>query len=241
MLEFLKQYISMGEVIAIFVFLLLVVIVLLILLIVNNRRIQDVTYPIYDYIVKGAHDKARKITYDARKGARKMLSDAELEGIKVIAKEKIESKHIEKEYEEKFSKLTEETEKLLVKYGQEMDANLKRLLDGVEKRVSSGIAKNETFLQEETNKLSKQLSSTFTTLEANAKEQIRGNVEKEFIAVKKVIETYRQERYALIDGEILSLIENTTQLALQKTLTLSEHTELIYRALEEAKSKNTFS
>jgi hypothetical protein len=90
-------------------------------------------------------------------------------------------------------------------------------------------------------KLSKQLSNTFTTLEANAKEQIRSNVEKELIAVKKVVETYRQERYALIDNEIISLIEKTTELALLKKLELNEHTELLYRALEEAKSKNSFS
>ena len=241
MIDFLTQNISTGEVIGIFIFLILVVIVLLILIIINNRRIQDVTYPVYDYIVKGAHDKAKQITYEARKDARKLLVDAELEGVKVVAKEKIESKHIEEEYEEKLDKLTEATEELLSKYGKQMDENLKRLVEGVEKRVAAGIAKNETFLQEETNKLSKQLSNTFTTLEANAKEQIRGNVEKEFIAVKKVVETYRQERYALIDSELLSLIENTTQLALQKTLSLSEHTDLIYRALEEAKSKNTFS
>lgn len=241
MLEFFKEYISAGEIVGIFIFLILVIIVLLVYLIINNRKMQDVAFPVYDYILKGAHDKAKQITYDARKDARKLLTDAELEGVKVIAKEKIESKHIEKEYEEKLETLTKDTEALLIKYGQSMDANLKRLVDGVEKRVSSGISKNETFLQEETNKLSKQLSSTFTTLEANAKEQIRSNVEKEFIAVKKVIETYRQERYALIDSEILSLIEKTTAIALQKTLSLSDHTDLIYRALEEAKSKNTFS
>ena len=211
------------------------------MLVVNNRRIQNVTYPVYDYIVKGAHDKARKITYEARKDARKLLTEAELEGVKVIAKEKLESKHIEEDYEKKLASLQKETEALLAQYGKNMDAQLKRLVEGVEKRVAAGISKNETFLQEETNKLSKQLSNTFTTLEANAKEQIRSNVEKELIAVKKVVETYRQERYALIDSEIVALIEKTTELALQKKLSLNDHTELLYRALEEAKSKNTFS
>ena len=96
-------------------------------------------------------------------------------------------------------------------------------------------------MQEQTTKLSTQLSGTFTTLEANAKEQIRSNVEKEFISVKKVIETYRQERYALVDNQILSLLENTANIALGKELTLQDHTDLIYKALEEAKSKDTFT
>ena len=105
----------------------------------------------------------------------------------------------------------------------------------------AGISKNESFLQEQTTKLSGQLSETFTTLEANAKEQIRSNVEKEFISVKKVIETYRQERFAIVDNQILSLIEKTTSIALGKNLTLHDHTDLIYKSLDEAKSKNVFT
>lgn len=202
---------------------------------------RDMTYPVYDFIVKGAQKKANQITYDAMKESRKLLTDAELAGVKVVAKGKLESKHIEKDYEENLHALTEETSAMLTKYSEHMDHELSRLTGSLEKRMSASIQKNESFLQEETGRLSKQLASTFGTLEANAKEQIRSNVEAEFIGVKKVIETYRQERFALIDNQLLSLIENTTSVALQKTLTLAEHTELLYRALEEAKSKGTFS
>ena len=122
-----------------------------------------------------------------------------------------------------------------------MESDLKRLSGALEKRIAAGITKNESLLQEETTKLSTQLSETFGTLEANAKEQIRSNVEKEFISVKKVIETYRQERFALVDNQILSLLENVTNVALQKSLTLQDHSDLIYKALDEAKSKDIFS
>ena len=233
--------ISEGTIIGLFAFLLLLVIILLILLVVNNRKIHDVTYPVYDYIVKGAHKKAREITYDAMKDSRKMVAEAELEGVKIVAKEKLDSKKIGDEYEAKLEELTVHTEQILADYNKSVENDLKRLSDALEKRIASGISKNENFLQQETTKLSSQLSNTFTTLEANAKEQIRSNVEKEFISVKKVIETYRQERYALIDNQILSLLENTTAIALQKSLSLQDHTEFIYRALEEAKSKDIFT
>ncbi len=84
---------------ALMVSLLVLVVVLLILLTINNRKIHNITYPVYDYIVKGAQEKAQEITWDAMKNSRKMLVDAELEGVKVIAKEKLESRKIEEEYE----------------------------------------------------------------------------------------------------------------------------------------------
>ena len=233
--------ISSGFVLGAIGFLLLLIIILLVLLVVNNRRIHKVTYPIYDYIVKGAHKKAKQITYDAMKDSRKIIADAELEGVKIIAKEKLDSKHIEEDYEERLDDLTENTEKLVAKYNESMQQDMKRLSEAVEKRIAAGIAKNENFLQEETTKLSNQLTSTFTTLEANAKEQIRSNVEKEFISVKKVVETYRQERFALIDNQLIALVEDTTAIALGKKLTLSEHTDLLYKALEEAKAKDIFT
>jgi DNA anti-recombination protein RmuC len=236
----LELLVSPTLILALFGILLLLVVVLLILLVINNRKIHDVTYPVYDYIVKGAHKKANEITYDAMKDAREMRAEAELEGIKIVAKEKLDSKRIEGEYEAKLDQLTTDTEKLREKYTKALHDDLERLSSAVEKRVATGISKNESFLQEETTKLSNQLSNTFTTLEANAKEQIRSNVEKEFISVKKIIETYRQERFALIDSQILALIERTASIALNKSLTLKDHTELMYKALEEAKSKDTF-
>lgn len=230
-----------GSLTLLIVVLLFLVVVLLLFLVMNNRRMSNMTYPVYDFVVKDAQKKANQITHDAMKESRKILTEAELAGIKTVAKSKVESKHVEADYEEQLDALTQETQTMLTKYGEHMDAELARLTDALEKRIAVGIQKNENFLQEETDKLSKQLASTFGTLEANAKEQIRSNVEAEFIGVKKVIETYRQERFALIDNELLSLIENTTQVALQKSLNLADHTDLLYKALEEAKSKGSFS
>lgn len=241
MVDVLAAYISVGEAVAVVFILLLIIVVLLILLVVNNRRMHDLTYPVYDYIVKQAESKAQEITQEAMEKSRAMVRDAEKEGLKMVEQEKLESSKIEKEYAEKLAGLEQETEKMLGTYTEAIQNDMKRLSEGLEKRVAESISKNEQFLQGETQKLSTQLSGTFSTLEANAKEQIRNNVERELISVKKLVETYRQERFALIDHEIMSLIERTTSIALQKTLSLEDHTELIYRALEEAKTKNVFS
>ena len=136
----------------------------------------------------------------------KRVADAELEGVKIIAKERLDSKKIGAEYEAKLEELTVHTEQILAKYNESVESDLKRLSNALEKRIATGISKNETFLQEQTANLSGQLGKTFTALEANAKEQIRSNVEKEFISVKKIIETYRQERYAIVDSKILSTL-----------------------------------
>ncbi len=146
-----------------------------------------------------------------------------------------------KQTEELLLKYSKDTEEKLLNSTKLIDSKLTELADSLEKSVLKGIKSNEQFLQTETSKLGEQLKATFTTLEASAKEKIRSNVENEFIAVRKVIETYRQERFSLIDNQIISLVEDTASIALHKTMSLSDHTDLIYKALDEAKSKNVFS
>lgn len=241
MTNFLSVNISITTMLLVLVGLLVFIIILLFLIMRSNLKVKKLTFPVYDYIVKEAQDKAKKITTDAVAGSREIIKSAELEGIKVVEQDKAEAKKMEEEYEKKLTELANQTQELLKKYSTEAEKSFTALTSSLEKKVAESIQKNDMFMQTETDKLSKQLSSTFSTLEANVKEQVRGSVEQEFITVKKIIEAYRQKRFALVDSQIVSLIEGTAKVALQKKLTLSEHSELIYKALEEAKSQGTFS
>ena len=69
------------------------------------------------------------------KHSREMLVDAELEGVKVIAKEKIESRKIEKEYEQQLSALTSQTKKLLEEYAHKATHELQSLTGTLGKNI----------------------------------------------------------------------------------------------------------
>jgi len=85
---FLSEITGIEVLLLLVAFLLLVAIFLLIMLLRSSDKVHKLTYPVYDYIVKEAQHKAKEITYDAMKHSREMLVSAELEGVKVIAKEK---------------------------------------------------------------------------------------------------------------------------------------------------------
>ena len=242
---------------------------------------HKLTYPVYDYIIKEAQHKAQEITYDAMKHSRDLLVDAELEGIKVIAKEKIDSRKIEEEYEQQLSTLTEQTKKLLEEYTRKATGELQNItktleqsirnnlqnvektgshateelqsltktlektihdnLKRVEEAGTEGVKRSEELTEQILEELSKRLSHAFENLEGSVKDKIQENIEKEFDSVREIIDMYKKKRMDMVDNEIIALIEQTTALALQKKLTFREHTELLFAALEEAKSQNIFS
>ena len=262
-------------------FLLTVAIFLLIMLLRSSDKVHKLTYPVYDYIIKEAQHKAQEITYDAMKHSRDLLVDAELEGIKVIAKEKIDSRKIEEEYEQQLSTLTEQTKKLLEEYTRKATGELQNItktleqsirnnlqnvektgshateelqsltktlektihdnLKRVEEAGTEGVKRSEELTEQILEELSKRLSHAFENLEGSVKDKIQENIEKEFDSVREIIDMYKKKRMDMVDNEIIALIEQTTALALQKKLTFREHTELLFAALEEAKSQNIFS
>ena len=262
-------------------FLLTVAIFLLIMLLRSSDKVHKLTYPVYDYIIKEAQHKAQEITYDAMKHSRDLLVDAELEGIKVIAKEKIDSRKIEEEYEQQLSTLTEQTKKLLEEYTRKATGELQNItktleqsirnnlqnvektgshateelqsltktlektihdnLKRVEEAGTEGVKRSEELTEQILEELSKRLSHAFENLEGSVKDKIQENIEKEFDSVREIIDMYKKKRMDMVDNEIIALIEQTTTLALQKKLTFREHTDLLFAALEEAKSQNIFS
>lgn len=262
-------------------FLLLVTVFLLIMLLRSSDKVRRLTYPVYDYIIKEAQHKAQEITYDAMKHSREMLVNAELEGVKVIAKEKVDSRKIEEEYEHQLATLTDHTKKLLEDYAGKVTGELKNLTETLEENIknnlqnvantgthsteelqnitktlegtiqdnlkrveeagTAGVKRSEELTQQVLEDLSNKLSHAFENLEVSVKDKIQENLEKEFDSVREMVDIYRKKRMDIVDNEVIALIEQTTALALQKKLTFSEHTELLFNALEEAKSQNIFS
>lgn len=239
-LNFLSN-ISVADLLVVPIVLLLFVIVILVVLLRSNKKLRNLTYPVYDYIVREAQVKADAITAGATESSKSVLKQVESTGQDIIALEKEESEKIRQAYEEKLLELSEQTKRLLDTYAMDAEQHFLSLTKSLEDTISRNLEHNERFMQDKTVQLSEHLASTFTTLEANVKEQIRSGVEQEFAVVKRIVESYRQKRFALVDSHIVSLIEQTSAIVLQKKLSLDDHAEFVFKALEEAKSKGIFS
>jgi len=91
---------------------------------------------------------------------------------------------------------------------------------------------NEVFERFEQN-----LSGFLTTTEQKSITAI----ELELKAAKGLIETYKAQQMALVDENIVSILERTLSLILAKKMSLKDNMDLVYEALEKAKQEKFIS
>ena len=98
---------------------------------------------------------------------------------------------------------------------------------------------------------SDQLKQAFADINAKAQEgqsalieetkkHVSEEIAKEVSMAHDVIATYKKERLALLDREVVGLIEETARIALNKTFSLREHRDQVLVALNEAKKEGVF-
>ncbi len=126
------------------------------------------------------------------------------------------------------------------KGARETEERYKTLSQSIEESVSEQADKSTAIIAEHVETTSKELAQAFADLKKGAGERIDRHLDEGFEEARKVIDEYRKKRIALIDNQIVSLVEHTAAIALQKELTVSDHADLVYQALEEAKKEGIF-
>lgn len=305
----------------------------------NNRKLNSLAYPAYEYILNKAQAKANNIIRNAVNDSRKMRVNAELAGIKAIAKKKLKGQEIEEEYqkileeltknakelansqsselEQKYNQLVEDfkvnlkqesdfaeekikqvvneidliganiqektkniedkyeefasgLDKFLNKQSQEVEKILNHKLDDFDSKVGKSLSliedkikkseseynnlislltnkterqlsKHEKTLSQKVEKISEELDNFSSNLAQEIKKEINTHLSHRFEEANEIIETYRRERIRLINERIIALVERATQIAINKKMSVEEQTDLIYKALEEAKKEGIFN
>ena len=68
-------------------------------------------------------------------------------------------------------------------------------------------------------------------------QQFKERLSQELLAVREVTDAYREAQLRMIDRRIVALVERVAALTLQKELSVSEHADMVYKSLEEAKKE----
>lgn len=113
------------------------------------------------------------------------------------------------------------SEKELVAYQQALDSLKKQTLE---------IAKNIT----------KDVNSVASEEFSEVVKQYKLTLEKSFERMLAEVEEYKKLKKEEIDKNILEIVNETTLSVVNKSLNQHEHTELVIKALEEAKKKHVF-
>lgn len=123
---------------------------------------------------------------------------------------------------------------------ENVEEGIRHLALALEEAAENESGKNAEIVRKEMQKIGEKTAAAVTEVAKGLDKVLRANLENEFKSISKELEKYREARMRLINERILTLIEETAQIALQKQLSLQDHADLVYRSLEEAKQRGVF-
>ncbi len=238
----------------VFLFLVIGFFVLVAVIIRLSTRLRYITFPVYDQVIKEAQSKAGVIINDAQVQSRSVISSAQETAEKIISERKDENEKFREKYTKHFDEIVTQGRDILAKQSTELAGLSKNMVDEFKKSVLTAevlIHKNSDLISETLSEESEQLKRAFADISAKTQEEQQALIEetkrhvseeiaKEISMAHDVIATYKKERLALLDREVVGLIEETARIALNRTFSLREHRDQILVALDEAKKEGVF-
>ncbi|OGG48223.1 hypothetical protein A2678_01410 [Candidatus Kaiserbacteria bacterium RIFCSPHIGHO2_01_FULL_53_31] len=195
--------------------------VLAVVVIQLETRVRYLATPVFDQIVHEAQEKAQHMLEEAEAQSRTLRATAQIEAEKIFT--------ARKEEDERF-RLEE------VKHLEEITAHTKDLLN----KQADIIPQLSEHMKQTFAAISTRLEKEYETFARDAKKQVSDELANEITAARKAVEVYKQERFAILDEEIVALIEDAARIALNRSLSLADHRGIILDALAEAKKQGIF-
>lgn len=198
-----------------------------------------------DHTVDHAVDPATRaksdaIIHDAIAKADTIVSEAELAGIKVISQEKLQGQELSRELRAHLDRVQQAFEAEFKKSSGLAEDAYQNFIKDLEGSIRKHVTANEKLLETKADQMIVQTQKTLNDLTASVQNQVKTEVDKELGAVRDELSTYKQQRMRVIDERIIDILEDIIKVTLEKKLSLVEQSELVYRALEEAKKESVF-
>lgn len=192
-------------------------------------------------VVKESKEKSNSIIHRAIGQANKILVAAELKGVKLVAAEKIASDKLATEYSEHLRLLSENMEKQFEKIARDGESSYENFAQKIELLIKQSLERNEKTFEEKTNLFIENAQGELGRFTSDVHNRVRTQIDQELAAARAEIAEYKKHRLKALDENIIEILEKTLQVALGKKMSLADQSELIYKALEEAKKEHAFS
>lgn len=168
---------------------------------------------------KEQHKKA-EVDEETRKKSMELLNAAQQAETGILSESSVLTKQIEAQFQAKLDQILHEFSTYLSELKNTAASSQLQSQKSVEERI------NEMFERLET-----RLSGFLIKTEQNT----TSSIELELRSARNLIESYKTKQLALIDENILAMMEQTLNIVLSKKLNLKDQLDLIYEALEKAK------
>ncbi|MBI2039901.1 hypothetical protein HYT18_02415 [Candidatus Microgenomates bacterium] len=198
---------------------------------IRQRHLQQVLKSSHDKLLEEIRQKESDILHQSITKAQEILANAELEGVKALSNTKLITTKLEQEYNAKLSELIKQAQDSIAT----SQAQLIQFLNDQQRVGVASEAAGQKQLEIRINQLFDKLESRLSSFLMQTEQKTTYSIELELKSARQLIETYKQQQFALIDENILAMMEQTLGLVLNKKLSLKEQLDLVYEALEKAK------
>lgn len=178
------------------------------------------TFETFDY----TENKSLGILNRAIKKAQAIIGNAELEGIKISTQNRMTDKKAEQVLENELTLAMNKTYSEYVKF-----------LEGLKEQTNQIQTANQEVIKQRANIIFDKFEQNLGTFLTSTEQKSITSIELELKSARQLIETYKTQQIAIIDENIISILERTLTLVLAKKIPLKDQVDLIYEALNQAK------
>lgn len=168
--------------------------------------------------------KSFSILHRAIKKAQTIIGNAELEGIKVQAEDRMAFKNAESSLEKEMSLQMNKAYSEYLKF-----------LEGLKEQNTEVQATNQEIIKQRVDIIFDRFEQNLGTFLTSTEQKSVQSIELELRSARQLIETYKNQQMVIIDENIISILERTLTLVLAKKIPLKEQVDLVYEALNKAK------
>lgn len=184
-----------------------------------------------DKFLESIKEKGWQTLHQSIKKSQAILGQAELEGVKVVAEGRFETKKLEEEYSKKLSDLLNQSQQAIAS----SQAELIQFMASLKIRSTEFEEVSRKIGEQRINQLFERLENKLADFLVQTEQKTTSSIELELRAARQLIDTYKTQQLKLIDENILAMMERTLNIVLSKKLSLKDQLDLVYEALEKAK------
>lgn len=222
MFELLQKPANLGLVIAMLV---------AVALYIRERRRRKKLQSESDKFLQEIREKGWETLNQSIKKSQAILGQAELEGVKVIADSKIQTSQMEDEYSRKLSETLDQSRHNI----NTAQTQLLQFMQSLQQKSAELHEANQKAAETRINELLGKVETRLSDFLMQTEQKTTSSIELELRSIRQLIETYKNQQLALIDENIIAMMEQTLSLVLAKKMTLNDQLDLVYEALEKAK------
>lgn len=173
-----------------------------------------------------------KLSQTTREKSMQLLTAAEAAETQVLA----EGKYTTHKLEEEFKNKLEEMLQLSVKSIQGSQNELISFMEDLKKRSVDFEDASRKISEQRIGQLLEKLEQRLSDFLIQTEQQTTSSIELELKSTRQLIDTYKTQQLKLIDENIIAMMEQTLNTVLGKKLPLKDNLDLIYEALDKAKT-----